>query len=319
MNAMNRKVVVVGAGAVGSTFAYALTQDGTAREIVLIDKQQELAEGQALDLSHGLPFLPPVSVRAGDASDYADAQLIVITAGAQQQQGETRLDLQQRNAKIMEAIIDEITAQKTEAVLVVVANPVDVLTRAALHRSGWPRERIFGSGTVLDSSRFRSLLGRHCGVNAHNVHGYVLGEHGDSEIIPWSLTHIAGVPMTDYCALCGKCHDLDEIRDDLLEKVRNSAYHIIDYKGATNYAIGLALVQITRAVLRDERSILTVSVQLQGEYTLNGVCLSVPCLVSSSGIERIVEGELDAEELNRLKKSAAVLDDAWDSLQNGNE
>lgn len=312
---MNRKVVVVGAGAVGSTFAYALAQDGSAQEIVLVDKNSDLAEGQALDLAHGLPFLPPVSIRAGGPSDYADAQLIVITAGAQQKQGETRLDLQQRNAGIMEQIIKEIMDQDSAAVIVVVANPVDILTRVALQSSGRPRGRIFGSGTVLDSSRFRSLLGAHCGVSAHNVHGYVLGEHGDSEIIPWSLTHVAGVPMTDYCALCGRCHELDQVKEDLLEKVRKSAYHIIDYKGATNYAIGLALVQISRAVLRDQRSILTVSVQLQGEYTLEGVCLSVPCLVSASGIERIIEGQLTAEELNRLKKSAAVLNDAWDSLR----
>lgn len=311
---MNRKVVVVGAGAVGSTYAYALALDGSAQEIVLVDQNRELAEGQALDLAHGMPFMPPVSIRCGEPADSRDAQLIVITAGAQQKPGETRLDLQQRNAAIMTHIMEEILAQDSQAVIVVVANPVDVLTRAALQACGWPRERVFGSGTVLDTSRFRSLLAAHCEVSAHNVHGYVLGEHGDSEMIPWSLTHVAGIPMTDYCALCGRCRELDEIKENLLKQVRNSAYHIIDYKGATNYAIGLALVQISRAVLRDERAILTVSVQLQGEYGLDGVCLSVPCLVSSSGIERVVEGTLSDDELTRLQQSAAVLTDAWKAL-----
>lgn len=312
---MKRKVVIVGAGAVGATFAYALAQDGSAEEIILIDKQQELAEGQALDLAHGLPFMPSITIRAGNADDYQDAELIVITAGAQQKSGETRLDLLQRNAKIMEQIIDDITAQNSEAVLLIVANPVDVLTRVALERSGWPRERVFGSGTVLDSSRFRYLLSQHCGVSSHNVHGYVLGEHGDSEMIPWSLTHIAGVPMNDYCVLCGQCADWDKIREEMLNSVRNSAYHIIDYKGATNFAIGLALVTISRAVLRNQHSILTLSVQLNGEYSLNGVCLSVPCLVSNKGIDRVVEGKLTDAEQEQLKQSADVLEASWNKLK----
>jgi L-lactate dehydrogenase len=311
---MKRKVVIVGAGAVGSTYAYALAQDGSADEIVLIDQQQDLAKGQALDLAHGLPFLPPITIRAGEESDYRDAQLIVITAGAKQKSGESRLDLQQRNAQIIEQIVDQITAQNSDAILIMVANPVDVLTRVALERSKWPRERIFGSGTVLDSSRFRYLLSRHCGVSSHNVHGYVLGEHGDSEMVPWSLTHIAGVPMDDYCVLCGRCDDWNQERADLVEAVRKSAYHIIDYKGATSFAVGLALVSISRAVLRNERSILTVSVQLHGEYSLEGVCLSVPCLISDQGIERVVEGRLTEEETARFKKSAATLNKAWQQL-----
>jgi L-lactate dehydrogenase len=312
---MKRKVVIVGAGAVGATFAYALAQDGSAEEIVLVDKRKELAEGQALDLAHGLPFVPPVTVRAGDEREYRDAQLIVVTAGAQQKSGESRLNLLQRNAKIMEQIMNDITEQDSGAVLVIVANPVDVLTRVALECSGWPRERIFGSGTVLDSSRFRYLLSRHCGVSSHNVHGYVLGEHGDSEMVPWSLTHIAGVPMEEYCVLCGRCEDWKKIREDLVDTVRNSAYHIIDYKGATSFAIGLALVNISRAVLRNQNSILAVSVQLNGEYTLHDVCLSVPCLVSSAGIGRVVEGTLTDDELAQLKHSADVLNESWKKLK----
>jgi L-lactate dehydrogenase len=309
-----RKVAIVGAGAVGSTFAYALALDGCAEEIVLIDKQEELAEGQVLDLAHGLPFLPPVEIRMGDVSDYADAQLIVITAGTSQKKGETRLDLQQRNAQIMTSIMDDITEQEAEAVILVVANPVDVLTRVALERSRWPRTRIFGSGTVLDTSRFRFLLSKHCNVSSKNVHGLVLGEHGDSEIIPWSLTHIAGIRMDKYCAICGDCTDWDAVRSDIAEAVRHSAYHIIDYKGATNFAIGLALVRITRAILRNEHAVLTVSVQLRGEYELNDVCLSVPCLVSAKGIERVIVDSLQPRELEALQASADVLNEAWIAL-----
>lgn len=314
---MNRKVVVVGAGAVGSTYAYALALDGSAQEIVLVDQNRELAEGQALDLAHGMPFMPPVSIRCGEPADSRDAQLIVITAGAQQKPGETRLDLQQRNAAIMTHIMEEILAQDSQAVIVVVANPVDVLTRAALQACGWPRERVFGSGTVLDTSRFRSLLAAHCEVSAHNVHGYVLGEHGDSEMIPWSLTHVAGIPMTDYCALCGRCRELDEIKENLLKQVRNSAYHIIDYKGATYFAIGLTLVRIVGAILRNQKSVLTVSTFLGGEYGLQDVCLSVPCIVSQEGAESIVEANLTPDELEALSRSAAVLREAIGELKTG--
>jgi L-lactate dehydrogenase len=312
---MKRKVVIVGAGAVGSTFAYALAQDGAADQIVLTDTQRDLAEGQVLDLAHGLPFLPPVAFKTGAAEDYADAQVIVVTAGAKQKPGESRLDLLQRNAAIMGGIVSEICAQDSAAVMIVVANPVDVLTRVALDCSGWPRNRVMGSGTVLDTARFRYLLSWHCGVDARNVHAYILGEHGDSEIAPWSLTHIAGMPMQQYCAVCGKCEDWKQVRKDIADQVRKSAYHIIDYKGATNFAIGLALVRIVRAILRNEHSVLTVSAMLTGEFGIQNVCLGVPCVISGEGIERVIQGPLADEERDGLHRSADALQQAWDGLR----
>lgn len=308
---MKRKVVIVGAGAVGSTYAYAMAHDGTADEIVLVDVNRELAEGEALDLAHGMPFIPHVRIRAGEPEDYRDADVIVLSAGAKQKPGESRLNLLQRNAEIVRHIVKDIDDKQSRAVLVVVANPVDILTRAAQHFSGLDNTRVIGSGTVLDSARFRYLLSRHCGVDARNVHAYILGEHGDSEMAPWSMTHIAGIPMAEYCAICGRCEDWTRVRRDIVEQVRNSAYHLIDYKGATNYAIGLALVRITRTILRDEHSVLTVSVRLGGEYGLNGVCLSVPCLLSAGGIERIIECPLLEEEKHQLHRSAEVLEAVW--------
>jgi L-lactate dehydrogenase len=310
-----RKVVVVGAGDVGASFAYALSQAGVANEIVLIDARAEQAEGQALDLAHGAPFVPPTKIRAGDKADYADAAVIVVTAGAKQRPDESRLALFERNAAIMEAIVDDVVAARSHAVMIIVSNPVDILTEVALKRSGWPRNRIFGSGTVLDSARFRYLLGKRCGVDVRNVHAYILGEHGDSEVAAWSMTHVSGMPMDKYCAVCGDCRDWNKTRQEIVEQVRSSAYHIIDYKGATCYGIGLALVRIVGAVLRDENSVLTVSCRLEGEYGLEDVCLSVPCLVGSSGIKRVVQGDLAPAEMEGLTASADVLRKTIENLR----
>lgn len=311
-----RKVVIVGAGAVGSTFAYALAQSGLADDIALLDQNRELAAGQVLDLAHGLPFFPPVHIHEGDASDYADAHVIVITAGAKQRPGESRLDLLQRNVAIIESIVDDIVAQQSQAVIVMVSNPVDVLTYVALKHSGWPRGRVIGSGTVLDSARFRYLLSQHCGVDAHNVHGYILGEHGDSELAAWSLTHIGGMKIDDYCPICGRCNgDCLAHRQALVEEVRRSAYHIIDYKGATYFAVGLALVRIVSAILRNQHSILTVSTLLDGEYGLRDVCLSVPCVVGEAGVERIITASLTPEEQEALERSASILREAIAELE----
>ncbi len=305
-----RNVVVVGAGAVGATFAYALMLDGAAEEIVLVDRNQDLARGQAMDLSQGRQFAQPVSIRVGTAADYAAADVIVITAGSAQKPGESRLDLLQRNAHIVGAVMSEITATGSQAVVVVVTNPVDLLTQVAVRAAGDERQRVFGSGTVLDSARFRGLIAEHCQVDIHNVHAYIIGEHGDSEVPAWSMSHIAGVPVWDHCADCRRCHG--ELRDAenrarLVQQVRDSAYHIIGYKGATNFAVGLALVRIVRSILRNERSVLTVSTVLAGEYGIRDVCLSVPCIVGRNGIERIIEGKLSQEELAGLTQSAKVL------------
>ena len=194
-----------------------------------------------------------------------------------------------------------------------VANPVDALTQVALKQLGWPRERVIGSGTVLDSARFRSMLSRHCGIDTRNVHAYILGEHGDSEVAAWSMTHIAGVAMRDYCAICQGC-DSKKSHEDIVRRVRDSAYHIIDYKGSTYYAIGLSLTRISGAILRNEHSILTVSLLLQGEYGIDDVCLSVPCVVGKTGVERIVTASLPEDEQTALKASAQTLRKVLDSI-----
>ena len=310
-----RKVVIVGAGAVGSTFAYALAQSGISDDISLVDQNHELAQGQALDLAHGVPFFPSVTIHAGGVEDYADAQVIVIAAGAKQQSGESRLDLLQRNAAITESIVDDIVRKKSECVIVLVSNPVDVLTYIALKRTEWDRGRVLGSGTVLDSARLRYFLSQRCDIDVHNVHAYILGEHGDSEFAAWSMSNIAGMPIDEYCPIYAKCDDWKAERNALVEKVRNSAYHIIDYKGATYFAIGLALVHIVEAILRNQRTVLTVSTLLTGEYGVDDVCLSVPAVVSRSGVERILEGKLSKVERKSLAQSALVLNDTLAKLR----
>ena len=299
--------MIVGAGAVGSTFAYALAQSGVADEIALLDSNHELAMGQVLDLAHGQAFFPSVQIHEAQPKDYADARLIVITAGAKQRPGESRLALLQRNVSIIHSIIDEIVRQESPAIVLIVSNPVDILTYVAHQRSGWPRGRVMGSGTVLDSARFRYLLSQLCGVDVHNVHGYILGEHGDSEFAAWSMTNMAGMPMDQFCRQCLKCDDWQAARRKVAEEVKHSAYHIIDYKGATWFAVGLALTRIAAAILRNQHGMLTVSAVLEGEYGLRGVSLGVPCIVSRKGVEKVLEVDLPPDEQNALAKSAAAL------------
>lgn len=309
-----RKVVVVGAGAVGSTFCYALAQSGLAEEVAVIDRNDNLVQGQVLDLVHGQAFFPTVSIRVGNPYDYADAQVVVITAGAAQRPGETRLQLLQKNAAIVRSIANDIVDQKSAGVILVASNPVDILTHVALKRAGYDRGRVIGSGTVLDSARFRHLLSTYCGVDIHNVHAYILGEHGDSEFAAWSMTHIAGMQIDKYCPICRRCADWAAERRQVEQNVRDSAYHIIEYKGATCFAIGLALVRITGAILRGERSVLTVSTSLDGEFGLRDVCLSVPSIVSESGVVKIIESQLPERELAALTASASVLKKAMEQL-----
>ncbi len=309
-----RKVVIVGAGAVGSTFAYALAQKGLAQEIDLMDINRDYVEGQVLDLAHGLPFYPSVQIRVGETSDYADAQVIVVTAGAKQAPGETRLNLLQRNVEMIKRVVDEIIAQHSQAILLIATNPVDILTYVALKHSGWPKKRVIGSGTVLDSSRFRYLLSQHCRVDVTNVHAYILGEHGDSEFAAWSMTHVAGMSIDDYCQTCAECSNWHIERQKIIQDVKESAYHIINYKGATYYAIGVALTRIVGTILQDQQSILTVSTLLDGEYGLQDVCLSVPCLVGQDGVKQIVETKLLPDEQQLLENSAATLRNALQQL-----
>jgi L-lactate dehydrogenase len=309
-----RKVVIIGAGSVGATFCYALAQSGLADEIVLTDRNENLMKGQVLDLVHGQPFFPTVAIRSGTIDDCSDAQVVVITAGAAQKPGETRLQLIKKNADITGSIAEEIARSNCKGVMIIVSNPVDVLTFVALKRSGWAKGRIIGSGTVLDSSRFRYLLSYHCGVDVHNVHAYILGEHGDSEFAAWSMTNIAGINIDEYCPVCGKCSGWKKQRKVIEQQVRDSAYHIINYKGSTQFAVGLALVKITESILRSQNSILTVSTLLEDEFGIKDVCISVPCVVSGNGVTRIVESPLSPTELESLSDSANVLKKAIDSL-----
>ena len=306
MTAGTEKVVVVGAGAVGATFAYALQIHGAARQIVLIDADQERALGQALDLSHGEFFTPPVSIWAGDYGDCVGADVVAVCAGSKQKPGQSRMDMVETNIGICKAIVEKVVQHTTDAILLVATNPVDVLTYAALHFSGLRKGRVIGSGTVLDSARFRHLLSQHCRIDARNVHAYVLGEHGDSEVLPWSIATLGGMKMEDYCKACPKeCDEVD--REQVAEAVRNSAYHIIDAKGGTNFAVGLALVKITTSILRDENSALTVSTLIDGEYGIRGVCLSLPTVLNRSGVDRMICPRLTEAEEAALNASADAI------------
>jgi L-lactate dehydrogenase len=314
MDVRQRKVTVVGAGAVGTTYIYALMQTAMASEIALIDIDEQRVRGEVMDLGHSLPFLAPVNVKAGSYEDCADSQLIVVTAGAKQQSGQSRTELIKKNAEIIKNICQQISKYDTDAVLVMVTNPVDTLTQLAVEYLGWPRGRVIGSGTVLDTARLKYMLSGNCDIDARNIHAYVIGEHGDSEVTPWSLAHIAGVEIKEYCKQCRRC-DHQKNLGDIARRVRDSAYHIIDYKGATFYGIGLSLVRITGAILRDEKSVLTISTMLDGEYGLEDICLSVPCVTGRGGAESIIDAELHKGERTAFEKSAAKLRDVLASVR----
>lgn len=291
----------------GSTHAFALAQSGLADEIVLLDVNEDLARGQVLDLVHGLAFFPTTSIRVGDASDYADASVIVITAGAAQRPGETRLDLIQKNSLIVRSIMDDLIRQNSQSIVIMVTNPVDILTYIALKHSGWQKGQIIGSGTVLDSARLRYLISSYYRTDVHNVHAYVLGEHGDSEVMAWSMTHVSGIPVEKYHPIRIPRDEWQEKSREMEASVRNSAYHIIGYKGATYFAVALSLVRIIAAILRGQNSVLTVSTLVEGEYGLDNVCLSLPCLVSQQGAHTILESDLNDNELSALRHSASIL------------
>jgi L-lactate dehydrogenase len=300
------KVSVIGAGDVGATVAFALQISGLATEIVLLDANAQRAEGNALDLNHGLFFTPPCLIRAGDWAACAGSDVIVITAGARQQSGETRLDLTRRNAAICRGIVEQLRPHVGAARLLVVANPMDLMTQVVAEAAGLEAGRVFGSGTVLDSARFRFELSQWCGVDARNVHAYVLGEHGDSEVFVWSHVAVGAVPFETFCRGCPRGCETAQ-RGEIEQRVRQSAYHVIEAKGFTNYGVSLAVAKILEAILRDERSVLTVSTRLSGAYGLHGVSLSVPCVVGAGGVERVVEMVLSAEEQAGLERSAALL------------
>lgn len=303
--AMLRKVCVIGYGNVGSFYTFALMNSGIADEIILIGRSPEKVRAHVMDLNHGLMFTPNVTVRGGDYSDCEDADLVAVTAGVPQEPGESRIDLAKRNAGLFRELIPEIS-RRDPRTLLVVTNPVDVLTHVAIKVSGLPMNRIMGSGTVLDTARFRYLLSRHCRVAPRNVHGYILGEHGDTEVPIWSRLRFGAVPLEKYCPGCGKGCPAEEL-DNIFQQVKNAAYEIIKGKGATSYAIALAMVRITEAVLRDENSILTVSTLVDGQYGVKDVCLSVPSIVNRSGVAQTLEIDLDGKESEKFKASADML------------
>lgn len=307
------KVVVIGAGLVGATYAYTLLLKGLVSEIVLIDVDQKRVWGEMMDLNHGMSFVKPTSVRLGDYKDCADADLIVISAGAAQKEGETRLDLVHKNVKIFETIVSQIVASGSRAVLLVATNPVDVLTYVTYKLSGYPKARVIGSGTALDTARFRYLLSHHCRIDPTNVHAYILGEHGDSEVPIWSLANIAGLRFTEYCPVCGR--DCDPLRrEDIFTEVKEAAYKIIDAKGATYYAIGLVLAHITESILRNQFSVLTVSTVLDGEYGLRDLCLSLPTVLSRAGAVRKIKLKISPEEERLLIRSGRVIREVIDEI-----
>ena len=297
------KIAIVGAGRVGSTFAYTLAASGAAREIVLIDADRARAEGEAMDIAHAVPFGVPVEVRSGALADAAGAALTVIAAGVAQREGESRPALLRRNVEVLRSMLPAIVRANPQAPLLVASNPVDALTYAALRLSGLPPARVFGSGTVLDTARLRAELAAHYRVDARNVHAYVLGEHGDSELVAWSASSLANVQLHEYCRLTG----MSCTRDDMASieaRVRDAAYEIIRRKGATNFAIAAALTRIVEAVVRDEGSVLTVSTLLDGHYGMHDVCLSLPAILDRSGIRQALALPLDKQELRALHASA---------------
>ena len=306
------KVAIIGAGDVGATIGYALVVKGIASEIVLIDINKEKAEGEAMDLMHGASFVQPVEIYAGDYSDCQNADVVIITAGARQEADETRLDLVKKNTEIFKQIVPSITKYNEDAILLVVTNPVDILTYVTLKLSGLAKNQVIGSGTVLDSSRFRSLLSNHCQVAASNVHGYIIGEHGDSEVPVWSLTNIAGTSLDNYCPICD--YSCDNGLKEIGEEVKNSAYEIIEKKGSTFYAISLAVARIVRSILRDENSVLTISSLMEGNYGINDIALSLPTIVNSSGVEKVLNLPLNQEEETAFKKSAEQLKEIAQNL-----
>ena len=310
-----RKAAIVGCGFVGSSSAFTLMESGLFSELVLIDVDKERAQGEALDISHGLPFAKPMRIYAGDYSDIADASIIIITAGAGQKPGETRLDLVRKNLNIFKSIIPQITEYNTEGILLIVANPVDILTYAAAKISGFPSNRVFGSGTVLDTARLKYLIGEHLEVDSRNVHACIIGEHGDSEIAAWSSANVAGVPLNDFCEMRGY-YDHDESMARLHERVKNSAYQIIEKKKATYYGIARSVRRICEAIVRDEKSILPVSGVQDGNSGIEGiegVALSLPAIVGKNGLEYRVQVSLDENEEKALRESAATLKSVLDA------
>ena len=304
---MNRqKAAIIGCGFVGSSTAFALMQKGLFSELVLIDADQKKAHGEAADIAHGRPFAHMMQIYAGDYSDVGDCGLIIITAGAAQKPGESRTALVYKNVEIFKNIIPQITAQNFEGILLIVSNPVDILTYAAWKISGYPKERVIGSGTVLDSARFRYLLSEHLQGDSARVHAMIIGEHGDSELAVWSGANVSGIPIHDFCEIRGH-YDHEQAMEQIYRRVRESAYQIIEEKGATYYGVAMAVTRIAAALIRDEGAVLPISSLMQGEYGLSDLCISVPAIVGGNGVQQVLEIPLNEKENTELLHSANEL------------
>ncbi|MCI8367230.1 MAG: L-lactate dehydrogenase [Eggerthellaceae bacterium] len=314
----DRKVAIIGCGFVGSASAFALMESGLFSEMVLVDVDQARAEGEALDISHGTAFASPMEIRAGGYDDIADAGVIVITAGIGQKPGETRIDLVNKNVEVFKGILGEIRARNCGGILLVVANPVDILTYVTVKLSGLPESRVIGSGTVLDTGRLKHIIGERLAVDPRNVHARILGEHGDSELIAWSSAHVAGIPLEDFYHMRVD-GSYDDFRHEMSDVVRNSAYEIIAKKKATYYGIAMAVTRICGAIVRDEKSVLSVSNCLHGEYGITDVALSTPCIVGKEGIEVRIPPSLNYQEQQELKASAETLREVIEALDLGEE
>ena len=297
----DRKVAIIGAGFVGSSSAFALMQKGIFNELVLIDANKARAEGEAMDISHGLAYSNSMRIYAGEYEDISDAKIIIITAGAAQKVGETRLDLIKKNSKIMTSIVNEIVRVKAEGLLLIVANPVDVLTQVALKVSGFGKERVFGSGTVLDTARLKYLLSEKLRVDTRNVHAVIMGEHGDSEFVAWSFANVSGMPIKKFLCLRGY-KDMEQLKEEIHVEVRDSAYKIIERKGATYYGIALSVTRICECIVKNQH------------YGVTNVALSVPAILGSDGVEAVLELPLSSNEILELHHSADTLEATFNEL-----
>jgi len=301
------KVSIIGAGCVGMRYAYSLMLANLARSIVIVDIDKKRLEGEVMDLASCMPFVSPVDIVAGDYPDLKDSDIVVITVGAKQAPGESRLELAKQNVDIYKNIIPKIMEYAKDAIFLIVTNPVDVLSYAAYKISQKPWHEVIGSGTVLDSARLRLLLSRHCNIDARNVHAYILGEHGDSEFPVWSRAAIGGILFKDYCPMCSDKCDVKATLSGIFSEVKNFAYKVIERKGETSYGVGLALTRITSAILKDENSILPVSSFIDNYYDVENVYMSIPAVVHKNGIRELLKVELAPEEKVCFQKSAKLI------------
>ena len=314
MNQNTKKVVLVGTGMVGMSFAYSALNQAVCDELVLIDIDKKRAEGEAMDLNHGVAFASSsMKIYAGEYSDCADADIAVLCAGVNQKPGESRLELLKRNEAVFRSIVEPILQSGFGGIFLVATNPVDVMTRITYELSGFNSNRVFGSGTTLDTARLRYLLGEYFSVDPRNVHAYVIGEHGDSEFVPWSQAMLATKSVADICRQSEGKFRLEEMQK-ISTEVRDAAQRIIEAKKATYYGIGMALVRIVRAVLSDENSVLTVSARLWGEYGERDLYAGMPCIVNRNGVDRVLELNLTEEELGRFRQSCAILRESYEAL-----